>query len=63
MPIVQNDTRQRVNNAQVVCPIIADGDSVGSVILISKDENKKMGDMEIKVVQSAAGFLSSQMEI
>ena len=35
----------------------------GSVILISKEQNTKMGDLELKVVQSAAGFLSSQMEI
>ena len=35
----------------------------GSVILLSKEQNTKMGDTELKVVQSAAGFLSSQMEI
>ena len=29
----------------------------------SKDQDAKMGDTELKVVQSAAGFLSSQMEI
>ena len=63
LPVVQNDTRERLNNSQVVYPIISDGDSIGSVILISKDQNKKMGDMELKVVQSAAGFLSSQMGI
>lgn len=35
----------------------------GSVILLSKEQSTKMGDTELKVVQSAAGFLSSQMEI
>ena len=35
----------------------------GTVILLSKEQNSKMGDTELKVVQSAAGFLSSQMEI
>ena len=63
LPVIQNDTQERVYQPQVVCPIISDGDSIGSVILISKDRNKKMGDMELKVVQSAAGFLSSQMGI
>lgn len=63
LPITQNDTRERIYNSQVIYPIISDGDSIGSVILISKDQSKKMGDTELKVVQSAAGFLSSQMGI
>ena len=29
----------------------------------SKEEKTKMGESELKVAQSAAGFLSSQMEI
>ena len=37
--------------------------SSGSVILLSKEEKTKMGETELKVVQSAAGFLSSQMDI
>jgi len=63
LPITQNDNKQRRYNSQVVYPIISDGDVIGSVILLSKEENTKMGDTELKVVQSAAGFLSSQMAI
>ena len=63
IPITQNDNRERIANAQVVYPIISDGDSIGSVILISKDANTKMSDIEKKVVQSAASFLGSQMEL
>ena len=44
-------------------PIISDGDAIGSVILISKDINTKMSDIEKKVAQSAASFLGSQMEL
>ena len=44
-------------------PIISDGDAIGSVILISKETNTKMTDIEKKVVQSAASFLGSQMEV
>ena len=47
----------------MVYPIISQGDVIGSVVLLSKDANTKMGDTELKVVQSAAGFLSSQMDI
>ena len=64
VPITQNDTnKDRRYNSQVIYPIISDGDVIGSVILLSKEQNTKMGDTELKVVQSAAGFLSSQMEI
>ena len=63
VPITQNDTKERKYNSQVIYPIISDGDVIGSVILLSKEQNTKMGDIELKVVQSAAGFLSSQMEI
>ncbi|CAN7146123.1 MULTISPECIES: stage V sporulation protein T [unclassified Paenibacillus] len=46
----------------VAAPIVAGGDPIGSVILISKDENVKMGNMEVKMVETAAGFLAKQME-
>ena len=63
IPITKNDNNQRKNNAQVVYPIIADGDAIGTVILLSKDEKTKMSEVEAKVVQSAASFLGTQMEI
>ena len=63
IPITQNDNKERISNAQVVFPIISDGDAIGSVILISKDNTAKMSDVEKKVVQSAASFLGSQMEL
>ena len=63
LPITQNDNQERKYNSQVVYPIVSQGDSIGSIILISKDKNTKMGDMELKVVQSAASFLGSQMEL
>ena len=63
IPITKNDNKERKFNSQVVYPIISQGDVIGTVILLSKDANTKMGESELKVVQSAAGFLSSQMEI
>lgn len=63
IPIIRNDNRERKNNSQVVYPIISDGDVIGSVILLSKDNNTKMSEVEKKVVQSAASFLGTQMEI
>jgi len=63
LPIIKNDSKDRRFNSQVIYPIITQGDVIGSVILISKEANTQMGEMELKVVQSAAGFLGSQMEI
>ena len=57
------ENKERVFHSQVIYPIVSDGDSVGSVVLMSKEPNKKMTDTELKVVQSAAGILGSQLEI
>ena len=63
VPITQSENSNRTQNSQVVYPIISDGDAIGSVILISKDMNTKMSDIEKKVAQSAASFLGAQMEV
>lgn len=46
----------------VVAPIIAGGDPIGTVILLSKEENVQMNQMEVKMAETAAGFLGKQME-
>ncbi|MEO3947909.1 stage V sporulation protein T [Gorillibacterium sp. CAU 1737] len=46
----------------VVAPIVAGGDPIGSVIMLSREEGVKMGEMELKMVEIAAGFLGKQME-
>ncbi|NLK01105.1 MAG: stage V sporulation protein T [Clostridia bacterium] len=60
------DTDDRNAAAQfmssVIAPIIAEGDPIGAVILCSKEGNVKMGDMEQKLAETAAGFLAKQME-
>ena len=63
LPITENDNRQRKYNSQVIYPIVSQGDVIGSVILLSKEQGTKMGESDFKVVQSAAGFLGSQMDI
>lgn len=63
MPITKNDNKERKYNAQVVYPIVSNGDTIGTVILMSKEANGKMNEVEKKVAQSAATFLGSQMEI
>ena len=48
--------------AEVIVPIICEGDAIGSVALFSRDQRTKMGDTELKLAQTAAGFLGRQME-
>ncbi len=47
---------------EAISPIICEGDVIGSVILVENDEKGKMGEVEQKLVLSAAGFLGRQME-
>jgi len=46
----------------VAAPIVAGGDPIGTVVLLSKDEGVAMGELESKMVETAAGFLAKQME-
>lgn len=48
--------------AEVIAPIIAEGDPIGAVILASREPETKMGEMELKLAETAAGFLARQME-
>lgn len=49
--------------AQVIAPIISEGDAIGSVALLSKESKAKLGETELCLVSTAAGFLGRQMEI
>ena len=49
-------------HAQVIAPIISDGDVIGSVILFSTELNAKISNVEYKLAESAAGFLGKQIE-
>lgn len=47
---------------EAIAPIICEGDIIGSVLLLENDSKGRMGEVEQKLVQSAAGFLGRQME-
>ncbi|MDF9407712.1 stage V sporulation protein T [Pelotomaculum isophthalicicum JI] len=49
-------------SSEVIAPIIAEGDPIGAVILATKEPDLKMGEMELKLAETAAGFLAKQME-
>lgn len=48
--------------AQVIYPIICEGDAIGSVAILSKEPRVRMGDVEQKLAATSAGFLGRQME-
>lgn len=60
--IVMQDQEQSPYTAQVIAPIVFQGDAIGSVILLSQDSQVQMGDTEIKLSETAASFLGKQME-
>ena len=59
--IIQGEKATKYH-AQVVVPIISDGDVIGSVILFSTDLNSEVTNVECKLAESAAVFLGKQME-
>lgn len=60
MPVVEGAEKYF---AGVVAPIVSEGDTIGSVMMVSDDNNVNMGEVEKKLCQSAAGFLGKHMEI
>ena len=63
VPVTNSEGRERIYNSQVIYPIVSDGDSVGSIVILAKDRTKKFTDVESKVAESAANFLGSHLEI
>lgn len=48
--------------SQVIVPIITSGDSIGVIIIASSEkENKKLGELELKLAETAANFIGKQM--
>lgn len=60
--VIQTDDREYTIKGQVIAPIITQGDPIGAVIIVTKEPNVTLGDMEVKLAETAAGFLAKQME-
>lgn len=61
LPITTDDPGGRYT-AELIIPIISSGDSVGAVILLSKEEGTVFDQTDKKVCETAAGFMGKQME-
>ena len=47
---------------EIVQTIICEGDAIGAVIILNKDEKSQLGEIEQKAAVIAANFLGKQME-
>lgn len=50
-------------NYKVIVPIVSDSEVIGSVVLVSKEQGRKISDTEIQIAKVAANFLGCQLEI
>ena len=48
--------------SQVICPITCEGDMIGAVIIMAKDQSSPVGEAEGKIATIASSFLGKQME-
>jgi stage V sporulation protein T len=60
VPILENEPEKTIYNNELITPIISEGDVLGAVVMLSSES--KMGEVEGKLAQTAAGFLGKQME-
>ncbi|MGV8983877.1 stage V sporulation protein T [Clostridium sp.] len=57
-----DDEMENKYKAQVIAPIITEGDAIGAVLIISTESEAKFGNLELKLAETAASFLGKQME-
>lgn len=59
--ITKDDVKTKYT-AQIILPIISDGDVIGSMILISTHGDKRVTDLDISIAKVAMSLLIKQME-
>lgn len=62
IPLYDDEEIDGKYTAQIATPIIAEGDAIGAVMIISKEPGVTFGQMEVKLSETAATFLGKQME-
>lgn len=61
IPLHNDEVAGEYSN-QVIAPIVAEGDAIGAVMILSKTPGEKFGELELKLAETAAAFLGKQME-
>lgn len=60
VPVIEGEDTADIN-AQVIVPIISEGQTIGAVVVLSKNEQDHFSEMEKKTAEVAATFLGAQM--
>jgi len=61
IPITLDEEDGGMYSSQLIVPILAEGEAIGTVILLNRD-GASMGETEMKVVQTASSFIGKHME-
>ena len=59
---VCSDDRPESYTAQIVAPILADGEIIGGLMLLSRESGMSMSDVDRKVAETTANIVGKQME-
>lgn len=59
---VTNDDRPETYSAQIVAPILADGEIIGGLILLNRESGVQMTEIDQKVAETTASIVGRQME-
>ncbi len=62
LPLCIDENLENKYSSQIISPIVAEGDTIGSVIILSKEGDDKLGIVEQKLAETVASFLGKQME-
>ena len=61
LPITPDDPTEAYS-AQIIAPILADGEIVGGLILLNRESGRQMTDVDRKVAETTAHIIGRQME-
>ena len=61
VPVTTDDSGDKFT-AELLIPIISAGDAIGAVILLSKEDGAEFSQTDVKVCETAAGFMGKQLE-
>ncbi len=60
--ILGDDSEKCFFSSEVIAPVIVGGDPLGTIIVGTKEAGVPFGELELKLAETAAGFLSRHME-
>ena len=59
---VTSDDNAEAYTAQLIAPILADGEIIGGLMLLSRDSGASMGEVDQKVAETTTSIIARQME-